>query len=186
MLLGRVKRVASLVAVCTCAVSYGNAQVRSERVPISQEVVADAVRVAGTDVTPDQVHLLSNVTARAGATLRVAKVSAAPDGKLLAELKCKSRDCLPFYVLLNGTNDGQREASKGRPNAALAKLKEHPLVARGQPVTLIIENADSRIKMSVICLEGGMPGQTIRVASLDRRRIYTAEVVNSAVVRSAL
>jgi hypothetical protein len=175
-----------LALLCVCILSYANAQTHA-RVPISRELVAEAVRSAGTEIAPEQVQLLSNVTVRAGATLRVAKVVAAPSGKLLAKVACKDpRECLPFYVLIDASKDGLRGANNPQLKNLLGKPKERPLVARGQPVTLIIDRTDSRITLSVICLEGGMPGQTIRVASPDRRRIYTAEVVNGTLVRSAL
>lgn len=185
-MLGRVKQIAPWVLLWVCILPYANAQTLA-RIAVSQELVADTFRAAGTEIAPAQVHLLAAVTARAGATLRVAKVVAAPGGKLLAKLACRSsRECLPFYVLLDASNDGESGASNPQLKSLPGKPTEQPLVARGQPVTLIIDRTDSRISLSVICLEGGVHGQTIRVASPDRKRIYTAEIVSSTMVRSAL
>ncbi|MGA9527455.1 MAG: flagella basal body P-ring formation protein FlgA [Terriglobales bacterium] len=175
-----------MAIVCLCALLFANAEPRG-RISISHEVIANAVRLAGTEVTPEQVHVLSNVTARAGAILRVKSVAGAADGKLLAKMACRNaNDCLPFYVLVDEPRNVSNGANKAHSAPTLAKAQEHPLVARGQPVTLVIDKTDSRIRLSVICLEGGLAGQTIRVASPDRKRIYTAEVINSTVVRSAL
>jgi flagella basal body P-ring formation protein FlgA len=42
------------------------------------------------------------------------------------------------------------------------------------------------IRIAVVCLENGAPGQTIRVSSKDRRQTYTAKVIDEAVLRASL
>lgn len=184
MFLRSVGQVACLLALGSLGCLGKSAQELSERVPVSREQVAQAMQSAGIETTPDQVQVLTNVTTSSGATLRVSKVKESADG-ILAELACgKPRQCLPFYAMVHSDA------------AAVAKLpvvpspgttpKESPLIARGQSVTLVIQHADFRIVLPAICLESGIQGQTIRVASPDRKRIYTAEVVSNKIVRSTL
>ncbi len=70
-------------------------------------------------------------------------------------------------------------------NHAISSLRAaRPLITRGQALTLLIDGANSRIVLPVISLESGGPGEAIKVASPDRKRIYPAEIVNSTTVRS--
>ena len=175
----------SLVALCTAACAATIAPATGERVAVSREQIAGAMQAAGFETTVAQLQLLSNVTALAGAAIRVAKVKTESAGTALAELHCKKKQCLPFYVLVHDGNFAKDvaiiadRASTGTPTA-------HPLIERGKPVTLLIENADLRIVLPAVSLEGGMQGQIIKVASPDRKRIYRAEVVSGTTVRSTL
>jgi hypothetical protein len=162
-----------------------------DRSLISSEQVAESLRSAGIETTPDHFHPLSNATAFPGALLRVVKVKKESAGTLLAELACQEpRECLPFYVRIQQPAAAANTVSslpelRGNPEAAKHKV-ERPLVVRGQPVTLVFEKTNVRIVLSAICMEGGMPGQTIHVSSPDRKRVYTAEVVSHNMVRGTL
>jgi hypothetical protein len=129
--------------------------------------------------------VLSRVTTSSGAALRVAKMKESSGG-ILAELVCaKPRQCLPFYAMVHldaPATVTKLPAIRSTPGTP----KELPLLARGQAVTLVIQHADFRIVLPAICLEVGVHGQTIKVASPDRKRIYSAEVVSDKIVRSTL
>jgi flagella basal body P-ring formation protein FlgA len=56
----------------------------------------------------------------------------------------------------------------------------------GAPATLLLEGARVHIRLAVVCLENGAPGQTIRVASRDHRQTYMAKVVDEEVLRASL
>ena len=51
---------------------------------------------------------------------------------------------------------------------------------------LLLEGNHVHIRLTVICLENGTKGQTIRVASKDRKLTYKAEVIEDSTVRGSL
>lgn len=191
MFFGSFRRLVWLAALCMFSYAGTGVQESSGRTAVSREQVADAMQSAGIEARADQVQVLAHVTASPGATLRVARKVRKSSNSVLAELVCgQPRECLPFYALIHYNTDPtpvtKLTESSPSPVSARSEVKRHPLVGRGQPVTLIIENADFRIVLSAICLEAGLHGQTIRVASPDRKRFYTAEVVSNKIVRSTL
>src|ERR1700690_2183864 len=174
------RQVVWLTALCLVAQVGSSAQTSTGRMPVSREQVADAMRSAGVETRADQVQVLANVTTTAGATLRVAKMTKESSSAALAELVCRQpRQCLPFYALIHSDTaaDAMTKSAEVLQSQTSAKdgTAAHPLVGRGQAVTLIIEKANSRIVLPAICLEAGIHGQAIRVASPDRKRVYNAE-----------
>ena len=175
----------SLMALCA-VLSAATIATAAERVLVSREQIIDAMQSAGLTTTAAQLQLLSNVTSLPGATLRVAKVTKQSPETALAELDCTARQCLPFYVLLHDTQPLTGHAILDRKTAKSLSDAERPLIARGKPVTLLIEGANSRIVLPVVSLECGRQGEIIKVASPDRKRIYRAEVMSGMTVRSTL
>lgn len=51
---------------------------------------------------------------------------------------------------------------------------------------LLMDGNHIHIKLSVISLENGSAGQTIRVSSQDRRQVYTAQIVDGTLLRASL
>jgi hypothetical protein len=191
MLIRSFRLIVWLTGLCLAAQVGASAQTSVERIPVSREQVADAMRSAGVETRADQVQVLANVTTTPGATLRVVKKIKESSSAVLAELVCRGpRQCLPFYALIHSDSAAMAvtKSTEARQTLISAKsgVEAHPLVGRGQPVTLILEHADFRIVLSAICLEAGIHGQTIRVASPDRKRLYSAEVVSNKIVRSTL
>lgn len=190
MFIGSVRQITWVAVLCASAITCASAQTNPARTLVSPEQAAAAMRAAGFDTSADKLQMLSAVTTNPDATLRVVKVVTASSGKVLAELACnESSGCLPFYVLAAESTPAAVAMPReihNNPTVKVSATRTQPLVVRGQPVTLIIESTDLRITLPAICLEGGLPGQTIRVASPDRKRIYHAEIVNKATVRSTL
>jgi len=171
------------VAALSAAASAATVAPIRDRVVVSREQIADAMQAAGFETTTDQLQLLSTVTLNAGASLRVAKVTTQSAGTALAQLNCPARQCLPFYVLVH---DAQVASSPMQVARSLAgnSLQARPLLKRGKPVTLVMENANLRIVLPAISLQSGARGQTIKVSSPDHKRNYKAEVVSETLVRS--
>ncbi len=189
MLIRSFRQLAWSAALCLVSYAGIGEQAHSGRIVVSREQVADAMRLAGMETRADQVQVLANVTTSPGATLRVARKVRESANSVLAELACREPgQCLPFYALIRSdavaTAAAKSSGSSSARASSRSQVNGHPLVGRGQPVTLIIEHADFRIVLSAICLEPGLHGQTIRVASPDRRRFYSAEVVSNKIVRS--
>jgi Chaperone for flagella basal body P-ring formation len=150
--------------------------------------VADAMGLTGTAVNPDQIEFLaggSNI--REGAEVRVLKVTNRTDGTLKVELRCQDNHaCLPFYVLVHGLDPVNLTVPEKRSQPVSAASVPQSLIRGGDHATLILESRDSRISMPVICLQSGVRGQTIRVASTDRKQVFDAEIVATGMLKGNL
>jgi hypothetical protein len=158
------------------------------RFAISTERVVNAMASAGMIVRKDQIELLSDVnSATPNATIRVLSVSNKSGGKstVRAKLRCENHECLPFYVLVHGL-DKSNEKSLEAHFAPATEGKLLSVVRGGDRATLILESPESRMSFPVICLQSGLPGQRIRVASLDHRRYYNAEIVAAGMLKGTL
>jgi len=158
------------------------------RIPSPAQRVVDALRLAGLVVAPDQIELLSGIrSTEEGASLRVVSTSDSNAGTIKVKLRCQdNHECLPFYVLVH---------SFDKPNVASARLQAVPAVAASPPqnvirggdhATLVLASPDSRMSLPVICLQSGVLGQTIRVASPDHRQVFDAVVVAPGMLKGSL
>ena len=163
----------------------------AQRALITEERVAKAITSAGLPVLPAQIEFLSDLSATTpDAHLQVVATRPANSGAARVQLRCQDRrECLPFYVLVHGIKSGkvsraplQLASLNGRTQNTLST----ELVHGGDHATLILETADSRISMPVICLQGGLRGQTVRVRSKDGKRLYRGEVVRANLVKGSL
>ncbi|HXY14393.1 MAG TPA: flagella basal body P-ring formation protein FlgA [Terriglobales bacterium] len=164
------------------------------RTSISEERVAKAITSAGIYVLPGQVEFLSDLGATTrDVVLQVIGATPKTGSTAIVELRCRDhRECLPFYVLVHGMTAIHSSNGSHAP-LQLASLKDRAqgtlspqLVRSGDHATLILETADSRISMPVICLQSGWRGETIRVRSNDGKRLYRGEVVASSLLKGSL
>jgi hypothetical protein len=163
------------------------------RTAASAHRVADAMELAGVPVNPDQIEFLSGErNLRDSAQVRVLSMANRTFGDSTVKLRCEdSRECLPFYVLVHGLDRVNLDAAHvaaAAPAAVpvAAANAEQNLMRAGDHATLILQSGDSRINMPVICLQGGLRGQTIRVASTDRRQSFEAEIVAAGILKGSL
>lgn len=179
------------IRIACCLLLLGTsamAQTR-ERFDVSPQRVAEALAAAGVPATTGQVRFLDPVTALVqDPRLQVLRVGNWTGGALKAELRCHDhRACLPFYVLLSSS--GAADA-QGRTLSVQKTVTESPdksaLMRDGDSATLLFESSALRISMPVICLQSGTRGQTIRVASTDHKRFFSAEIVGSGLLKAAL
>jgi hypothetical protein len=131
----------------------------------------------------------------AHALLQVVGKEGRAAGTAMVRLRCYDhRECLPFYVLLRipeakpvdhgAGNTMLQPASHKRP---LLENTSSPRVVRGgDTAILVLESAASRIRLPVICLENGVLGQKIRVASKDHQRFFAGEVVGAGILKGSL
>jgi len=159
---------------------------------ITTAQVAAAISGAGMQTSAQQVTLLTNVVATTNVPeLKVQSMERWGDHGMKVRMGCANpEECLPFFVAVrgNGTNTAF-SADSDRSSNAIARVKHDPksfVVRSGTPVTLLIDSDRVHIKLSVVCLENGAPGQTIRVASKDHKQTYMAEVVDGSLLRGRL
>jgi hypothetical protein len=158
--------------------------------PINAEQVAATMNRMGMRVAPEQVTLLTQVVATTNAPrLRVNSVEPWNDGSLRARLECESPEqCLPFFVGLR-VNGGQSQAG-AQPDASAivssSRLPKAIAIRNGDEAILRLDSERVHIRLSVICLENGAQGQTIRVTTKDRKMTYRAQVVDGATLQGRL
>jgi flagella basal body P-ring formation protein FlgA len=163
-------------------------QTGAARSVISVRHVADAMASAGIAVNPDQIELLSGISAsRETASVQVVSVTDRTAGTVKVKLRCQdNQECLPFYVLVHGIEAVSVGRASARRVPAVKADSLQNIIRGGDHATLILESPDSRMSLPVICLESGVRGQRIRVTSPDHRQFFDAEVVASGMVRGSL
>lgn len=181
-------RLAWLVLVIGIAVSLATGQTADARTAASAQSVAEAIALAGIAVNPGQIEFLSGESSVGeNAQMRVVSVTSKTNGTVKVKLRCRdNHECLPFYVLVRGIDGAKVVTPEARAAPVVAARSPKNLIRGGDHATLILESHDSRMSLPVICLQGGVQGQTIRVTSPDHRQIFDAEIVATGMLRGRL
>ena len=158
--------------------------------------IAAAIRGAGVAISAKQITLLTGVVARTGSpVLRVQSMEPLGGRRMKVRLECANiEECVPFYVAIDGNGESSGESLRvtpapGRTPAHIARVgtgAKTPVMRAGSPAILLLDGDQMQIQLPVVCLENGAIGQTIRVASMDRRQIYTAQVFDGGILRGRL
>lgn len=166
------------------------------REAITPEQIAAAISGAGVTVSAKQVTLLTEVLARTNSpVLRVQSMEPLSDHRMKVRLNCSNVvECVPFYVTIRSSDGGPAQPSSVapvqlQPPARITLVKPEasaPVLRSGSSATLLLEGDHMSIQLPVVCLESGAIGQTIRVASKDRRRTYTARIFDGGTLRGKL
>jgi hypothetical protein len=159
---------------------------------ITAEQVAIALSSAGVNTTAKQVVLLTNVVASTSdPALKVESTEQWSDQGMKVRVSCvKSEECLPFFVAIRGSR-AQAVPAFVAEHSSIAAIRPKSdssvlVVSAGSRETLLLEGGHVHIQMSVVCLESGAIGQTIRVTSLDHKQTYLAEISSGQIVRGKL
>jgi hypothetical protein len=161
---------------------------KPQRPEIKAEQIRKVLAASGVQVTPEQLEMLCAVSATQPAPqLKLVSLTTLDETTTRARLQCENASvCLPFYVLLHWQTSGAAQASlKAWGNAEETKPEPSELlVYNGKVATMIFAGEHVRITQPVLCLQNGARGQQIRVASLDRQRIWQARVTGAGIVMS--
>lgn len=172
------------------ALPAGAASVRHS---IGADEVAAAIRNMGVPIDTSQVTLLAEVVSNSNTPhLKVRSLSKWGDGRMMARMECETAgECLPFLVGVK-LNSGMRDQAV-RTQSAPAAIPAVPamdarsyLVRSGEPTMLLLEGPHVQIRIPVVCLENGLPGQKVRVRSTDRHQVYFAQVVDATLLKGTL
>jgi hypothetical protein len=182
-----------LPALLLSAVAAMPAAAAPGRVAITAQQVAFAMSSVGMQVSPDQVQLLSDVVAStASPMLKVQSMEQWGTHRMKVRMNCaRPEQCLPFVVAVSWDAVQTRssfvpETTPLNQGPALKIGAADYVVRSGAPATLLLDGPRIHIRLSVICLENGAPGQVIRVSSPDRKQLYTAQVVDGSILRGSL
>jgi hypothetical protein len=180
----------NLISALIVAVALGlPAAVASAQHSITPQQIAAALDSAGMSTTPEQVVLLTNVVSTTSApALKFESAELWSDRRIKVRLSCvKSEECLPFFVAVQGSQVQPVTSDASSATTLQAKPNSNsPAIRAGGHATLLLEGGHVHIKLPVVCLENGAIGQTIRVASLDRKLTYTAQVDGDQTLRGKL
>jgi len=161
---------------------------------ISTKEIAATVSRMGMQVLPEQVTLLTDVVAtKVSPALKVRSIERWSNERVMARLECENREeCLPFFVGLR-VGQGGPSASSGTSVQGSQLFSSGPVgtskafvVRSGSPATLMLDSDRVHIRLSVICLENGAPGQMIRVTGKDHRLVFTAQVIDGSLLKGRL
>ena len=158
---------------------------------IRAESVASAMNGMGMQIVPEQVMLMSDVVATSlSPKLRVRSVDKWGDHRLMVRLECVNpQECVPFMVGLQLGKGGDAENAASSLQSATGttrpSLKSY-VVRAGAQTTLMLDGERVHIRIPVVCMENGIPGQKVRVRSSDRKQVYTAEVVDATLLKGRL
>jgi hypothetical protein len=170
------------------------AQAPATRFPIASPSILSAMQQKQMPVSGVQLRLAAPITASVEAPVLEVRLLT-PGDKHSAQLlvACRnSAECLPFYVsaswpvevdvatLHNGfvhatgaTHDVVDRSSSDDTNTLRA----------GSSATLLLDGERVHVTLRVVCLDGGEPGEKVRVTTLDRRQSYVARVISPGVLR---
>jgi hypothetical protein len=156
--------------------------------PSSVQQVIDALALTGVVVAPDQIEFLSGIrSTKESASIQVVNTTNSSAGTVKVKLRCQdNHECLPFYVLVHRLDKLNISSARLKAVSAAAADVPQNVIRGGEHATLILESPDSRMSLPVICLQSGILGQTIRVASPDHRQLFDAVVVAPGTLKGSL
>jgi hypothetical protein len=183
------QRVVAIVVLWAAAALPAASQ--SNRFSITRDQVATAVNRAGMQVSAGQVTLLSNVVSTTGdPALKVESVEKWSDRKIMVRLECANLgECLPFIVAVRPSGAVPEQltlSAQFKPASFSGKLRGSEAIRAGATAVLLLEGSHVHVQLSVVCLENGSIGQSIRVATRDRRLTFTAEILSDSTLRGQL
>jgi hypothetical protein len=172
------------------------AMAASTRQAITPAEIAAAINNFGIPIAPQQVELLTNVVATtAHPRLRVESIQRWDNRKMMARLSCAdSGQCLPFFVGLHLNQETPANQQTPAPSvaapsfvaAAQPAATRTPAVRSGMPATLFLDGDHVHIRLTVICMQNGIPGQTIHARDKNHQMVYTAEVADTGILKGRL
>jgi len=162
---------------------------------VGADAVTAALAARGLSVAPSQVEFLASVRSiRPNPALEIEHLQAAGQRSLLVRVRCReTAECLPFFVVVHLSDKQELQAMlKQTPaTASLLPAASKPsrpswMVRQGETAMFVLENKDLRASAPVICLQNGRQGDSIRVSSLDHKRIMIGEIVGPGLLHAYL
>jgi hypothetical protein len=191
--LGRISKLAAvLLTATTCAYAA------PARFPVTSDQVIAAMRDRQLPVDGLHVSMPSSITAAIDRpSLQIESVRLLTPHNAQLKVSCRERGaCLAFYVSATwsaqsasvslppglGHTDVQTGEAKLEPTAT----RIAPTLRAGSQATLLFEGDRLHINMRVVCLQGGVPGDKVRVSTPDHKQVYTAEIISPTQLKGSL
>ncbi|MGA9798823.1 MAG: flagella basal body P-ring formation protein FlgA [Terriglobales bacterium] len=176
------RKIAGVSLFVWLMVLSAESQSASPRFAVSTARVAQAIAQAGVRVKPSQIDFLLAASSASSTTrLQVVRIARWTKSALKVSLRCRSNvECLPFYVVVRDQTISENELP------VIAKNPQPPVVRGGQLATLVFQTENMQITLPVVCLQNGILGERIRVASPDRKQKFEAEVLEAGLLKKVL
>ncbi len=94
--------------------------------------------------------------------------------------------CLPFYAIVSwpaGMDGNELHPSAKADTSVIPKAEV--MMRTGTRATLVMDDGHVHIRLTVVSLDHGAAGSSIRVATPDHRQIYVGQVVNAELLRGS-
>jgi flagella basal body P-ring formation protein FlgA len=191
-------------------VCSSSAQAAPARSVIEASQVVAAMRDDSLPIEGAKVKISAPMTSSiVMAKLEVLSATVIGSHDVRLRMACLDRSaCVPFFAIANYADavdedkfrggkltqqaDAQTTSQSAAPasNASMSKstnaAKEAPLLHAGASASLECDADKIHIRLEVISLQNGRPGDRVRVSSLDHKQIYTAEVVTPTLLKGEL
>lgn len=182
-----------LAATLVCTTAQASDSVRpAHRVSLEQvrQVVIDELRSRAIreEQFPslDDIELPLAVPMRSGSSLRTSSVCWDQDAQRVRfQLECShAGECLPFLAYVRTASRASAPACRAESSHA-ARSSSEPGIRAGERAMAVLSKAGIRINAAVTCLQGGDPGDVIRVRGLEGR-IFRARILGPSLVEASL
>jgi hypothetical protein len=146
-----------------------------------KQAIVKALAEQGRLIDPIRISLLGSVIASDPDPIldvrSIQPLGSSTSTTFSVMLAChQSTTCLPFYAIISG-----RAIPTDSPLLSAKPTKS--IMRTGTKATLLMEDDDTHLQLSVISLEAGPAGRTIRVRSTDRKQFYSAEIISPTTLR---
>ena len=171
-----------------CATAALPALAGMRHYPITPEQIASAIADDGIRVSGNEIALLADVVATVPQpALRLSSIHPAANHLLIARVECAdAAQCLPFLVSLHVDGVTASPAAKEAAPQPQPHRPVAPVVHAGSKAILLLDGPHVHIRLTVICLENGVLGQTVRAANPDRSQYYFVQVAGDQLLRGRL
>ena len=153
--------------------------------------IVEALHNAGVEGDAGEIEFVGSVpVSDTDAVLRVTGFRTLNAGTVWVRLVCRrAQDCLPFFILFHPAEKGIVPSFSVLPDsktqrASIQKTRSPSLVRAGSRATLLLKSGPASIRTSVICLDSGERGASIRVRNLATKRVLAAQVVDRGLVEA--
>lgn len=179
-----------------------------QRFPVGRSQVLSILQARGWPIGESQIVLPSVTSAVANPELEIQSLSLPAPHEARVRLRCRLHsECAPFFVSLvwplnvarpplpvsldeGGTGaikaSGSSTSGFTGAGAPVAHPEPKPSVRAGSTATLLLEAGRIHIRLQVVCLQAGKPGDQILVATRNRKQTYKAEIVTPTLLKGQL
>lgn len=183
--------IAFLLSVCPAVQA-------SDSIQATHRVGLDEVRqVINSELSPrttseeqplsvDDIEVPLAVPMRPGSILRVSSMCWDQNAQSMRfQLRCgRTSECLPFLAYVRGTLRANVPACQAESVHAARKSAQSQ-VRTGAHATAVLSGAGIRINAEVTCLQGGNPGDIIRVRGHEGR-VFRARIIGPSLVEASI
>lgn len=190
----RIEAIALLTAGAAVMLAGRAAMAAPVRFPLTRAAVAAAVAAAEPRLSSGELQMPGITASLPSPALVVQSMQTMGGRAVRLRIACREAGvCLPFLVTVQQAVQQPAEVGSALPVAPPARGTQTAgqtltaaTVRPGARLTLHIDSGPLHITMPVVCLAGGNVGQTVRVASLDRKRMFAAEIIGPSDLKGSL